>query len=120
MEDRNVLIVGREIGQSVIIDDVIKVTVLQIGSKLKLVIDAPKGIWISKSKDNEGSMDYMRKGTRIIESPTLIGDNIKVTILQTESGLFRFAIDAPKEISIFREELLVGNDLQTNQKVKIN
>jgi sRNA-binding carbon storage regulator CsrA len=36
------LIVGREIGQSVIIGDVIKVTVLQIQSKLKVDIDAPK------------------------------------------------------------------------------
>lgn len=113
------LIVGREIGQSVIIDDVIKVTVLHVGSKLRLVIDAPKGIPISKAKDNEGSRDYLRKGTRIIESTTLIGDNIKVTILQTESGLLRFAIDAPKEISICREELFNGDQLSSNQNVKI-
>ncbi|WP_335494833.1 carbon storage regulator [Neobacillus drentensis] len=113
------LIVGREIGQSVIIDDVIKVTVLHIGSKLRLVIDAPKGIRISKEKDNKNSMNYLRKGTKIIESPTLIGDNIKVTILQTESGLLRFGIDAPREISIFREELSIEKQLSNNQKVKI-
>jgi carbon storage regulator CsrA len=119
MEDGNVLIVGREIGQSVIIDDVIKVTVLHVGSKLRLVIDAPKGVRISKAKDNEGSMDYLRKGTKIIESPTLIGDNIKVTILQTESGLLRFAIDAPNEVSIYREELYNVNHLSRCQKVQI-
>lgn len=113
------LIVGREIGQSVIIDEVIKVTVLNTGSKLKLVIDAPKGMRISKANDNARCKSYLRKGTRIIESPTLIGENIKVTILQTESGLLRFAIDAPKEISIFREELFKGNSLSNNQKIKI-
>jgi sRNA-binding carbon storage regulator CsrA len=41
MEDGNMLIVGREIGQPVLIDDVIKSTVLQFGFKLRLVIDAP-------------------------------------------------------------------------------
>ncbi|MFP5113113.1 carbon storage regulator [Bacillaceae bacterium C204] len=112
------LIVGREIGQSVIIDDVIKVTVLQIGSKLKPVIDVPKGMPISRAKDIGGSMDYLRKGTRIIGTPTLIGDNIKVTILQTESGILRFSIDAPKEINIYREELFKGNQLSNNQKAK--
>lgn len=98
------LIVGREIGQSVIIDNVIKVTVLQNGSKLRLVIDAPKGIPISKEKVNL-SNKALKKGTKIIEASTLIGNDIIITILQTESGLLRFAIDAPKEISIFREEL---------------
>lgn len=107
MEDGNVLIVGREIGQSVIIDDVIKVTILQIGSKLRLVIDAPENIQISKVKESTNKK-YLKKGTKIIESSTQIGENIKITILQTESGLLRFAIDAPREISIYREELFNG------------
>ncbi|WML56319.1 carbon storage regulator [Neobacillus sp. PS2-9] len=104
------LIVGREIGQSVIIDDVIKVTVLQVDSKLRLVIDAPENLSISKLKDTESSSKFLKKGTRIIESSTKIGENVKISILQTESGLLRFAIDAPKEISIFREELYKGNN----------
>ena len=108
MEDSNVLIVGREIGQSVIIDEVIKVTVLQVGSKLRLVIDAPKDVSITKVKESKKSSNYLKKGTKIIESSTQIGENIKITILQTESGLLRFAIDAPKKISIFREELYKG------------
>ena len=110
------LIVGREFGQSVIIDEVIKVTVLQTGSKLKLVIDAPKEMRISKAKDNLRCKSYLRKGARIIESPTIIGENIKVTILQTDSGLLRFAIDAPKEVSIFREELVKRNQVQIIKK----
>jgi carbon storage regulator CsrA len=120
LEDGNVLIVGREIGQSVIIDDVIKVTVLQIDSKLRMIIDAPMNTEVSKVRENKSNRVFLKKGTKIIESPTLIGENIKVTILLTESGLLRFAIDAPREIRIFREELYKGNIFSKNQKVQIN
>jgi carbon storage regulator CsrA len=99
------LIVGREVGQSVIIDDVIKVTVLQIGSKLRLAIDAPKNLRISQIKQDQNRNARLNKRTKIIGDTTIIGDFIKVAILQTETGLLRFAIDAPKEISIYREEL---------------
>lgn len=119
MEDGNVLIVGREIGQSVIIGDVVKVTVLQMGSKFRLAIDAPNYFRISQVKQNGSNKDKLKKGARIIGTTTLIGNFIKVTILQTESGLLRFAIDAPKEISIFREELYKGNFLLGFQSVQI-
>lgn len=112
------LIVGREIGQSVIIDDVIKVTVLQIDSQLRLSIEAPKHIRISQLDEKESRKDKLKKGARIIGSTTRIGDCIKITILQTESRLLRFAIDAPKEISIFREELYKGNIFYENQIVQ--
>jgi carbon storage regulator CsrA len=105
------LIVGREIGQSVIIGDVIKVTVLQIQSKLKVVIDAPKNIRISFEKQITPRISQMKKRVRIIGETIAIGEDIKVTILQTESGLLRFAIDAPKEISIYREELIINGCL---------
>ncbi|MFJ7726529.1 carbon storage regulator [Neobacillus sp. NPDC097160] len=111
------LIVGREIGQSVIIGDVIKVTVLQMGSKLRLAIDAPKHLRVTQVKQNEGSLTKLNRGARIIHPTTIIGDFIKVTILQTNSGLLRFAIDAPKEITIFREELYKGKRLSTDQNV---
>jgi carbon storage regulator CsrA len=117
MEDGNVLIVGREIGQSVIIDDDIKVTVLQVGSKIRLIIDAPKNTPITKVKESSKSSNYyLKKGTKIVESTTQVGENIKITILQIESGLLRFAIDAPKEIRIFREELYKGNQSQKKSK----
>jgi carbon storage regulator CsrA len=106
------LIVGREIGQSVIIGDVIKVTVLQIQSKLKVVIDAPKNIRISYEKQITPRITQLKKRVRIIGEKITIGEEIKVTILQTESGLLRFAIDAPREISIYREELLNNKILQ--------
>jgi carbon storage regulator CsrA len=100
------LIVGREIGQSVIIGDVIKVTVLRIHSKLKVVINAPNNIRISYEKQITQRINQLKKRVRTIGDTIAIGEEIKVTIIQTESGLLRFAIDAPKEISIYREELM--------------
>lgn len=117
LEDGNVLLVGREIGQSVIIGDVVKVTVLQHGSKLHLAIDAPKDIHISEEKQNGCMKNKFKNGAKIIGATKLIGDFIKVMVLQTESGLLRLAIDAPKEINIYREELYNGNMLR-NQNVQ--
>jgi carbon storage regulator CsrA len=96
----------------VIIGDVIKVTVLQIHSKLKIVIDAPKNIRISYEKQITPRISQLKKRVRIIGETIAIGEDIKVTILQTESGLLRFAIDAPKEISIYREELIINKSLR--------
>ncbi|WP_040209396.1 carbon storage regulator [Neobacillus jeddahensis] len=111
------LIVGREIGQSVIIGDVIKVTVLQIGSKLRLAIDAPSHMRISRVKQEQSLATKLKKRAKIIGDTTLIGDNVKITIIQTDTGLLRFAIDAPKEISIYREELFVSNSFTEKQNV---
>ena len=36
---------------------------------------------------------------------TLIGDNIRLTVIETAADGVRIAIDAPKHISILREEL---------------
>ena len=99
------LIVGREVGQSVIIADDIKVTIIQQGSKFKLAIDAPKNIPISPIKQDPSKPVKLKKTDRKIGETILIGEHIKVAMIQTQSGLLRFAIDAPKEISIFREEI---------------
>jgi carbon storage regulator CsrA len=113
------LIVGRGIGQSVIIGDVVKVTVLQFGSKLQLAIDAPKHIRVSQINQLGSDIRILKTGARIIGATSLIGDIIKVTILQTEAGLLRLAIDAPKDITIFREELYQGKRISRNQNVNI-
>lgn len=42
-----------------------------------------------------------------------IGDNIKVTILANDEGGVRLAVDAPKEITILREELF--NAMRVNE-----
>ncbi|WHZ05397.1 carbon storage regulator [Neobacillus sp. YX16] len=109
------LIVGREIGQSVIIGEAVKVKVIQFGSKLRLAIDAPKDIPITQVKQSGIGKNKLKKGARIIGSTTQIGGYIKVTVIQTESGLLRFAIEAPREINIFREELYKGNLLKEDQ-----
>lgn len=36
----------------------------------------------------------------------LIGDNIKITVVASDEGGARLAIEAPKEIPVLREELL--------------
>ncbi|NMD69129.1 carbon storage regulator [Bacillus sp. DNRA2] len=113
------LIVGREIGQSVIIGEEIKVTVLQTGSKPRIAIEAPKHIKISKLKQHPKEKDVMKKQVRKIVDTILIGDAIKLTILQTVSGLLRFAIEAPREISIFREELFQKNFISETEKILI-
>jgi carbon storage regulator CsrA len=118
LEDGNMLIVDREVGQSVFIDDDIKVTVLQMGSKLRLDIDAPRNFHISQIKHDGSRRAKLNKMARIVGDTTIIGDFIKVTILQTESGLLRFAIDAPKEIRIFREELYKRNRLSKDRDVQ--
>jgi carbon storage regulator CsrA len=113
------LIVGREIGQSVIIGNAIKVTVLQAGSKPRVAIVAPKHMRVSRLKKHPNDTYIFKKQVRKIIDTILIGDSIKVTILQTVSGLFRFAIEAPKEISIFREELCQSSFLNEAEKVLI-
>ena len=112
------LIVGREIGQSVIIGDVVKVTVLHDGSKLRVAVDAPKHIRISRDKENQNCNSYKKQVKKVVDS-IRIGDSVKVTVFQIETGLLRFAIDAPKEISIFREELYENQPPTGNQNVGI-
>ncbi|WML39364.1 carbon storage regulator [Neobacillus sp. OS1-2] len=99
------LIVGREVGQSVIIDNEIKVTVLQYGSKFKLAVDAPNYVRISSISQNPNKQGWPKKTDRKIGQTVQIGDHVKIAMIQTQSGLLRFAIDAPKEISVFREEI---------------
>jgi len=116
LEDGNVLIVGREIGQSVIIGDVVKVTVLHDGSKQRLAIDAPEHIRISRDKEYQNPNSCKKRVKKVVDS-IRIGNSVKVSVLQTETGLLRFAIDAPKEISIYREELYKNQPPTGNQNV---
>lgn len=113
------LIVGREVGESVIIGEGIKVTAMYRGTKLGLVIDAPKNTRVTRFQQNLQNIKQFKEKARKIGETVMIGDSIKVTILQTDTGLLRFAIDAPKEISVFREELYLGKLDQDIAPVKV-
>ena len=43
--------------------------------------------------------------TRKIGESIIIGDNVKVTVLGVEGRQIRVGIDAPKEISVHRQEI---------------
>lgn len=45
--------------------------------------------------------------TRRVGETLIIGDNIKLTVVGLKSGQVRLGIDAPKEVQIQREELLL-------------
>ncbi len=44
--------------------------------------------------------------SRKVDESILIGDNIKIKIIGIENGNIKIGIDAPKEISIARSELV--------------
>jgi carbon storage regulator CsrA len=110
------LIIGREVGESIIVDE-IKITLLRKGSKLDIAIDGPMDLQFNRVKQSLDNLGKLKKQDRIIGETIHIGESIKVSVIQTESGLIRFAIDAPKEISVFREEIYLKKK-QFDQSLK--
>ena len=55
--------------------------------------------------------------TRRENESLIIGDNIKLTILAVKGGQVRVGIEAPNEIPIHREELLI--DVEDLEKVVV-
>lgn len=54
--------------------------------------------------------------TRRVGETLIIGDNIKLTVVGLKSGQVRLGIEAPKEVQIQREELLLKEkDAQETQ-----
>lgn len=49
--------------------------------------------------------------TRRMGETLVVGDDIKVTIVGVKGGQVRLGIEAPREVSIQREELLVKNEM---------
>lgn len=59
--------------------------------------------------------------TRRISESVIIGDNVKVTVLGVKGNQVRLGIDAPKDVSVHREEIYAriqaeksGNVADTN------
>ena len=44
--------------------------------------------------------------TRRVNERILIGDNVTVTVLEVHGDQVRLGIDAPRDIKVFREEVL--------------
>ena len=47
-----------------------------------------------------------------------IGDNIHLTVTEIGQGIVKIAIDAPKEISILRSELLMAADINKEAVIR--
>ena len=45
--------------------------------------------------------------TRRVNERILIGDNVTVTVLEVHGDQVRLGIDAPRDIKVFREEVLL-------------
>ncbi|NLK71500.1 MAG: carbon storage regulator CsrA [Clostridiales bacterium] len=56
--------------------------------------------------------------TRKTNECIMIGNNIKITILQCEDGKVKLGIDAPKSIKIHREEIF--NDIRRENQEAYN
>lgn len=55
--------------------------------------------------------------TRRINESIVINDDITITILKGNNGQVRIGIDAPKEVSVHREEIF--NRIQEEKKGKV-
>ncbi len=58
--------------------------------------------------------------TRRKEESILIGDNIKITILDVQNNQVKIGIEAPKELSILREELVLEVKNENNRALEVD
>lgn len=52
--------------------------------------------------------------TRRINERIVIGDNIVVTVLEVHGDQVRLGIDAPREIKVFREEVILRDQARSS------
>ncbi len=52
--------------------------------------------------------------TRRISESVIIGDNVKVTVLGVKGNQVRLGIDAPKDVSVHREEIYERIQAESN------
>lgn len=53
--------------------------------------------------------------TRRIGETLMVGDDVTVTVLETKGGQVRIGIDAPKEVSVHREEIYKKIQAEKNE-----
>ena len=54
--------------------------------------------------------------SRKIGERILIGDNIAVTVVRISQGIVRIGIEAPRDMSVVREEVVVHTDEKSPEK----
>lgn len=55
--------------------------------------------------------------TRKIDESIIVGDNIKITVIEIQGDSVRIGIDAPRELSIHREEIYQAIRQENRQAV---
>ncbi|MGI6488884.1 MAG: carbon storage regulator CsrA [Syntrophomonadaceae bacterium] len=55
--------------------------------------------------------------TRKIDESIIVGDNIKITVIEIQGDNVRIGIDAPRELSIHREEIYQAIRQENRQAV---
>ena len=58
--------------------------------------------------------------TRRINEALVIGDNVTVTVLGVKGNQVRIGVDAPKDVSVHREELASKGDTNEQSSVELS
>lgn len=54
--------------------------------------------------------------TRRISESIIVGDDVKITVLGVKGNQVRLGIDAPKDVSVHREEIYMRIQNENNEK----
>ncbi len=54
--------------------------------------------------------------TRRISESIIVGDDVKITVLGVKGNQVRLGIDAPKDVSVHREEIYMRIQNESNEK----
>lgn len=57
--------------------------------------------------------------SRKLGEKIVIGDNIVVTVVKIDRNQIRLGIEAPSEVPVYREEILIGRNLEKPEDTPI-
>jgi carbon storage regulator len=58
--------------------------------------------------------------TRRISESIIVGDDVKITVLGVKGNQVRLGIDAPKDVSVHREEIYMRIQNENNGNIKLD